>query len=109
MKYPWIARAIWCFVALFLGFIGILAWKWNDIPPQIPLFYSLSRGEEQLASPWQLSFLPALSFLLFLLDMIITVSLFDRHKILAALCATIGAIVTLILFMTFIRIILLVS
>lgn len=35
-------------ILLFLGVI--LAWKWQSLPPQLPWFYSLPVGEQQLIS-----------------------------------------------------------
>jgi len=35
-------------------------WKYNSLPAQIPLFYSLPWGEDQLGDLWMIIFLPFL-------------------------------------------------
>jgi len=40
--------------------VGSFIWKYNSLPTQIPLFYSLPWGEDQLGELWMLFFLPAL-------------------------------------------------
>lgn len=42
--------------------------KWSVLPPQIPLFYSRPWGQEQLAPKFFIFILPAVSFLVFLVN-----------------------------------------
>lgn len=35
-------------IALLLLMAGILGWVWKQLPPQIPWYYSLPSGEQQL-------------------------------------------------------------
>ncbi len=39
---------------LFALCFFILVWRFNRLPPQLPLYYSLPWGEDQLASPIEL-------------------------------------------------------
>lgn len=45
------------FLTYFIMII-ILTLKWSVLPPEIPLFYSLPWGQDQLAQNWQILLLP---------------------------------------------------
>ncbi|MGI6278240.1 MAG: hypothetical protein ACOYJ8_00245 [Patescibacteria group bacterium] len=68
------------FISLGLIFlmVGLFFVVYNKLPPQVPLFYSRPWGEAQLASPWLLLVLPALSFFISLLNFILSGLFFDR-------------------------------
>ncbi len=50
--------------------IGI-ALRWSALPPQIPLFYSLPTGEDQLVEWWMIFILPLLMNILVICNMFI--------------------------------------
>ncbi len=83
--------------------------KWKDLPPQIPLFYSLPRSEEQLTKPEALLFLPLSSLFVFLTHTTIAAFLYSNHKLAAQLLFAICAIVWIVLFITFVNILFLVT
>ncbi len=60
---------------IILFFIGIsflsLIIFWNKLPPEVPLFYSLPWGEEQLGKPLNLLLLPFSSLVFYLLTTIL--------------------------------------
>lgn len=68
-------------------FLGL---SWPKLPPQVPLFYSLPWGKEQLAPPVLLWFLPASSSVLVVINLFL-VGLFSSDKLLVRILAvTIG-------------------
>lgn len=95
------------FVSLGLCFL-FLAIFFRKLPPLVPLYYSLPWGEEQLARPYELFFLPFSLIIFYLLN--ITIGIFflktDHFLIQILLWAT--CIFALIELFTLIKIIFLV-
>ncbi|OGK12900.1 hypothetical protein A3C98_01040 [Candidatus Roizmanbacteria bacterium RIFCSPHIGHO2_02_FULL_37_15] len=59
-------RLLYGLIIANLTIAGVLFIRYNSLPPQIPLFYSKSAGEDQLADTWLILFLPFfLNFLYF--------------------------------------------
>ena len=68
-------------VAIISGLI-FLGFSWSKLPPEVPLFYSLPWGKEQLASPVFLWFLPLSSLVLVFTNLGLA-SFFSSDKLLA--------------------------
>ena len=51
--------------------LGVLLFRFNLLPPQIPLFYSKPPGEDQLADTWNILLIPVLMNFLYVLNNII--------------------------------------
>jgi len=89
--------------------ITILFFKFNDLPQQIPLYYSLPWGNEQLASTASLFLLPTFSIVILLINNLIatfflkTVTLFSRLLVIFSLIFSLLSTISLT------RIILLIS
>ncbi|MBI4225840.1 hypothetical protein HY612_01885 [Candidatus Roizmanbacteria bacterium] len=66
MSLGW--RYLYQLIAANIVMIFVLAFKFNSLPPQIPLFYSKSLGEDQLADTWFILILPLFMNLLFFLN-----------------------------------------
>jgi len=50
--------------------LGLILFFWRRLPPEVPLFYSRPWGKEQLTTPWSFFILPALSLIVFLINLI---------------------------------------
>lgn len=48
--------------------IGFFIFRFNFLPPQIPLFYSRSLGESQLADTWMIFLLPFILNILYIVN-----------------------------------------
>lgn len=70
--------------AIFFWLAGLflLVFFWSKLPPQIPLFYSLPWGEEQLASPVSVLILPGGIFLIILFNFLTAIFLASENLIL---------------------------
>lgn len=51
--------------------IGLIVFKFNDLPSQVPLYYSRPWGEEQLASTTSLFLLPTFSIIVLIINNLI--------------------------------------
>ncbi len=103
---------LWCLrinLLIFISCLLLFLIFWQKIPPVIPFFYSLTWGEEQLASPILLILLILTVFLLNLLNIAVSFFTYKRSIYLAHLLL-ISSIATIILTaITIVKIILLVT
>ncbi len=90
-----------CF--LLLGVQGVfLALKWQNLPPRVPLFYSLPWGDQQLAQKPYLFLLPGATLAALVINIVLAILFLDREVLLSqillwsscllALIATIGLV-----------------
>lgn len=93
-----VALIFWL-VSLFL-----LALFWFKLPPQVPLFYSHSWGEEQLAAPILIFLLPGLTLFVFLVNLLIAGQFASEEKLLTRILALTSSLGSFLIFYTLIRI-----
>lgn len=89
--------------------IGILAWKFTSLPPQVPLYYSLPWGESQLTNSSSLFLLPTLSVVVLFIDSLFSVSFFKNLPLLSRLSTITALIVSFFITITLFKIIFLIS
>lgn len=81
--------------------IALLVFKFNNLPQQVPLYYSLPWGESQLAAAASLFLLPTFSIIILLLNNLIatfffkTIPLFSRLLIIFSLVFSLFASISL--------------
>lgn len=100
--------AIWlCFLIIFSGF-SILIYQFSRLPPEVPLFYSRSWGEEQLARREFLFLLPSFSLIVLILNLFAAGRIFSKEKLLAQILLWSAAVFSLLAAITLLKIIILV-
>jgi hypothetical protein len=100
--------SVFALLSNFFAFVFIF-FQINKLPPQIPFFYSRPWGEEQLAPPVYLIFLPIISFLFYIINLIVSFR-FSNKDILLSRILLIGSLVISVLsFIASFRIINLIS
>ena len=92
-----------------LSQIGFLFWKFNTLPPQVPLYYSLPWGQSQLASASSFFILPTLSLTLLLINHLFAISLNKTSHLLSQFLLVISLIFSLLSLITLVLIIYLVT
>ena len=60
---------------------GLIFWKWNLIPPQIPLWYYKAWGAERLADKAILFIFPISIFSWHLINTIVSINILSEHRI----------------------------
>ena len=80
-------------LGFFLISVGLLAWQYRSLPPQVPLFYSRPWGEAQLTTPAGLMLLPGAILVVLLINGFLSGVVFVRYKLLARMLL-IGAALT---------------
>jgi hypothetical protein len=98
---------LYFFIMLLFGVI--LIWKWNSLPQEIPIYYSLPRSNEILGSKIQIFTLPLYSFIFFIINIIIAGFIYEKDKLPAEILVTAAIFVSFLLFITFLKIIFLIT
>lgn len=65
--------------------VAYLIFKLNDLPQQVPLYYSLPWGESQLANATTLFILPSLSLALLFINNLLAVFYLNFHSLMSRL------------------------
>lgn len=94
---------------LIISQIIILFFKFNDLPQQVPLYYSLPWGEGQLASATSLFLLPTFSIVVLLINNLIATLFFKSIALFSRLLVIFSLIFSLLSAISLTRIILLIS
>ena len=102
-------KIIRIYMATLLVFSFVIIWKWSDVPSQVPLFYSVAKGDGQLGSKIQLALLPGLSILIFIINFFLSALFHVEEKIFSYLLLCSSLISSLLLLITFIKIIFLIA
>lgn len=91
---------------IIISFLFLLGF-WQKLPPAIPLYYSLTWGENQLAPTSSIFILPILSVLILILNFILNKFL-KTQGLLLSFCLWTTTIVSFLSLFTLIRIIILI-
>lgn len=94
---------------LIISQIVILFFKFNNLPQQVPLYYSLPWGEEQLASTTSLFLLPTFSIIILLINNLIATFFFKSIPLFSRLLVFFSLVFSLLATISLTRIILLIS
>lgn len=89
--------------------IGLLAWKFIQLPPQVPLYYSLPWGQSQLANASYLFLLPTISIVILFIDNLFAVSFFKNQPLLSRFSIITSLLVSFFSTYTLINIIFLIA
>ncbi len=87
--------------------LGVFVATYNNLPSQLPLFYSLAWGENQLVPISQIIILPALTILITLVNLLVSWHLHESQQILKRMISLFSASLSLVITLAAVRIILL--
>lgn len=94
---------------ILLTFIIVGVWKWNILPPQLPLFYSLPRSADQLGTPPLLLMLPVFSLISFISSFFLATVISEKEKLCSVLLVICSTVVSFLLLITFVQIVITIS
>ena|SRR3989344_344049 len=89
--------------------IGLFVFKYNLLPPEVPLFYSRPRGDQQIADLFALSVIPVLALLFISINAIVVRRFFNDSELIQHLAYYTNIIIIVISMVIFTKIIFLVS
>jgi hypothetical protein len=106
----WLIQLVTKFVAFFLiASLAAIAWKWNHLPPLIPLWYSRPWGIDQLAKPFWLFILPLGGLLIYFMNLFIVMYVTAEYLIFTQVLFISSFIVNLLSFITLITILFIIT
>jgi hypothetical protein len=89
--------------------IAYLFWKFNALPPQVPLYYSLPWGESQLTQAPMLFILPTISLILLLINHLFAISLVKTSLLLSRILISVSLIFSFLSLVTLLHILYLIT
>jgi len=104
---PVVKIALIIAILLFLGMVGFFLINYQQLPPQVPIFYSRPWGKEQLAPPLALLILPAMSLFVLGLNLFLA-SFLEEYPFLAQIFIWTAVLFSFLAFFTLIRIVLII-
>lgn len=104
-----IKNIIWGHLFILIFYLVLLFWKWSSLPSQIPLFYSLPKGEEQLGNNFQIILIPFFSLLIFGLNLFLSSLYYAKERLVSILLLSISFVSSILFLITFIKIVFLIT
>jgi len=98
-----VAACLWGLSLIFLLL------KWRGLPPQVPIFYSLPWGEEQLGNPIFLFLLPLSSLFFGILNYLLAIWSFRDYPLASKILIWLSVLITLLTTIALVKIILLIT
>jgi len=96
-------------ILLILVLLAIFIFKFDRLPPQIPLLYSKIEGEDQIVDTFMIFFLPFGSFLIIVINNVIFAKYFFENKFVSRIIYYVNLLVILFTSFIFLRILFLIS
>ena len=92
-------------ILLLIISVFVLVLSWNKLSPQVPFYYSLPWGEDQLAGPLDLWLIPGSILLVILINFLIY-KLFKEEVLIGQIAEMVTAIFAFLALFTLVKIIL---
>lgn len=97
-------------VLLVMLSLGLILFKWQQLPPEVPIFYSRPWGEDQLGQKEFLFLLPFISLSVFLINKFLSFFLIkEKNFFLAKISTAISFLVSFFCFFSLLKIIYLIT
>ncbi len=106
----WLIALVNKFVlAIFVLSLGVIIWRFRLLPPQVPLWYDKPWGNDQLAGPLWLFILPIGSLTIYVINTILSIYFSADLLIFSQTLSLASLTVSLLSFITLVKIIFLVT
>lgn len=91
-----------CFVITLLSTVYAI-YYFNRLPPLLPLFNQLPWGEQRLVQTAGIFILPSMAFLILLINLILSASVYNRAPLLSRILAVTSLLISVLSFLFVIR------
>lgn len=102
-----LSRILFIVVAILI--VGTTLIKWSKLPPQIPLFYSRTEGEEQIVDLIYLLILPFLAVTLVIINTVVCKKFFAGNEFVTKIMNFVNTSTIILFTLIYLRIIFLVT
>lgn len=110
IRKNWLVSVVHKFViALFILSVGLLLWRFPMLPPEVPLWFSRPWGSDQLANPYWLILLPVSSLIWYVIDILVAIYVTTEYLIFTQMLFLSALIVSILSFITIIKILFLIT
>jgi hypothetical protein len=110
VQHNWLIQLITKFVVVFIVLsIGLIVWRWNRMPPLVPLWYSRAWGVDQLAPPIWLFLLPLAGIFWYFINLFICMYVTAEYLIFTQILFLSSFVVNLLSFITLVKIIFIIT
>ncbi|OGG34993.1 hypothetical protein A2363_02110 [Candidatus Gottesmanbacteria bacterium RIFOXYB1_FULL_47_11] len=110
LSVNWVVGLSHKFVLIcFVLSLGILLWRWRLLPPMVPLWYSRPWGADQMTEPYWLFLLPMASMFLYIVNVVVSIYFTAEYLIFTQMLFLSSLIVSLLSFITLVKIVFLVT
>lgn len=89
--------------------VGLILWYFNQLPPELPLFYSRNWGQSWLSSTSSIFILPLFSLIVMIINYSLAIYFYNRKSLLSQLLVVFSFILSFLCTVAVIEIISLVS
>jgi hypothetical protein len=96
-------------LVLFTLSIILVIWRWNLLPPSVPIWYSRPWGADQLAHPLWLFMFPVASLVCYVLNRALSIYLISEHLIFTQILFISSLFVSVLSFVAVVKILFLVT
>lgn len=96
-------------IAFSTTVLSIIIFSWTRLPPQLPLYYSLSWGWEQIGTPFELLGVYLLINALFLINSALSILTYESHDFFSRILLFGGSFLVSVSSFSIIKIILLIT
>lgn len=93
------------FAVIQLAFTASFLLFFRSMQPQMPLFYSMPKGEEQLGTPLFMLFLPGIPLVFFILNFLLSAKVFEKHPEISYMLGIFSILTVIFMLFSFIKII----
>jgi hypothetical protein len=105
-QHNWLIQLVTKFVALFIiASIAVIVWRWNRMPPLVPLWYSRPWGIDQLAQPIWLFLLPLGGLVLYFINLFVSMYITAEYLIFTQTLFLASFLINFLSFITLVKII----
>jgi len=110
VKKNWIIQVVnKTVVATLLIALILIAWRWNRLPPKIPLWYSRPWGIDQLAPPIWLFLLPLGGLAIYFINLFVSEYLIAEYLIFTQMLFLSSLLINVLSLVTLVKILFLIT
>jgi len=94
---------------IFIALVAAIILRWNQLPPQVPLWYGKPWGTDRLAEPYWLFILPAGCLIWHIINTLVSATVLRNYLVFSQLLFITSLIISILALFTLTKILLIVT